>query len=102
MEALGKGTIEFEKCNLKEVLFVPKLSTNLMSVNSITKNGGEVIFTKDEVIIKVKNKVIIKGKKTINGLFKVNLKPKKNEESFLIQKNECKVTSHSGIGNWDI
>jgi len=75
-----------------------------ISVNSITKNGSEVIFTEAKVIIKVKNKVIMKGKKTINGLF-VNLKPEKYQESFLIQKNECEVIQwyrklgHISLGN---
>jgi len=75
MQAFGKGCIEFDNCSLKEVLYVPKLTTNLLSVNSITRNGEEVIFTGDQVIIKVKNKVIIKGEKMSNGLFQVKLKP---------------------------
>jgi len=40
MQALGKGCIEFDNCSLKGVLYVLKLTTNLLSVNSITRNGS--------------------------------------------------------------
>lgn len=58
MEATGIGIIEFDEFKLKEVLYVPNLSSNLLSIHSVMKNGGEVIFKEDEVIIKVQNKVI--------------------------------------------
>lgn len=58
MQARGKGKIEFNECSLREVLYVSNLSTNLLSVNSVTNKGGEVIFTKEEVIIKNSNKVL--------------------------------------------
>jgi len=100
MQAFGKGCIEFDNCSLKEVLYVPKLTTNLLSVNSITRNGGEVIFTDDQVIIKVKNKVIIKGEKMSNGLFQVKLKPELNQESYLTEKTEDKAFQwHRKLGH---
>jgi len=88
MQAFEKGCIEFDNCSLKEVLYVPKLTTNLLSVNSITRNGGKVIFTDDQIIIKVKNKVIIKREKMSNGLFQVKLKPDLNQKSYLTEKTE--------------
>jgi len=33
-QAFGKGCIEFDNCSLKEVLYVPKLTTNLLFVNN--------------------------------------------------------------------
>lgn len=62
---------------------VPELSTNLLSVHSITENGGEVLFTKDKVQVKYNNKEIIKGHKMNNGSFEVKLKPIKQSESYL-------------------
>lgn len=51
MEAQGMGKIKIENCMLNNLLYVPDLSKNLISVNCITKNGGEVKFTKDKVEI---------------------------------------------------
>lgn len=55
------GKIEYDKFVLNEVLYIPNLTTNLLSVNSITKNGGEVNFTKDKVTIKSNNKTVLQG-----------------------------------------
>ncbi|KOX72261.1 hypothetical protein WN51_03280 [Melipona quadrifasciata] len=44
MESKGVGNMNFKEFQLKEVMLVPKLSTNLLSVSQITKNGGEDIF----------------------------------------------------------
>lgn len=100
MYAYGKGSIEFDKCKLKEVLYVPNLSTNLLSVNSITKNGGEVIFTEDEVLVKAENKTIMKGKKMSNGLFQVKLKVDVNIESLLTEKAESQAKQwHRKLGH---
>ncbi|XP_018396370.1 PREDICTED: uncharacterized protein LOC108774708 [Cyphomyrmex costatus] len=69
MQAKGEGRIEFENCSMKKALFVPDLSANLLSVSSITENGGEVIFKEKEVIIKSEDGEL-KGEKLSNGLFK--------------------------------
>jgi len=83
MQAEGIGSIEFDNFRLTEALYVPNLSTNLLSVNKITKNGGEVIFTKEEVKIKYGYRIVLKGQKMSNGLFEVKLKPENNFESYL-------------------
>lgn len=91
MKAHGIGRIEFDKCSLKEVLYIPKLSTNLLSVNSVTKNDGEVIFTKEKVIVKPNNKTVLKEKKMSNGLFQVKLIPEQNDESYLTESNKSQA-----------
>lgn len=63
------GNIETKTCNLTNVLYVPELTKNLMSVNIITEKGGEVTFTKDKVIIK-KEDTIIKGNKILQDYMK--------------------------------
>jgi len=83
MQAEGIGSIEFDNFRLTEALYVPNLSTNLLSVNKITKNSGEVIFTKEEVKIKYGYRIVLKGQKMSNGLFEVKLKPENNFESYL-------------------
>lgn len=49
MNAMYKGNILFNKCILKDVLYVPELSKNLISVHKITNNGGTVRFSANEV-----------------------------------------------------
>lgn len=70
----GTGNIEFGNCVLRDVMYVPDLKTNLLSVNTITENGGEVRFKGKEVEITHNNKMVMKGEKLQNGLFQVKLK----------------------------
>lgn len=44
MKADGIGRVELDTCILKDVLHVPELAKNLLSVSAIMVNGGEVIF----------------------------------------------------------
>ena len=57
MESKGVENMNFKKCELKEVMLVPELSTNLLSVSQITKNGGEVTFSDEKVIVRQNNKI---------------------------------------------
>jgi len=52
MKAKGIGTIETENCILNNVLFVPELSKNLLSV----KSGGMVLVSDKLAEIKKNNK----------------------------------------------
>lgn len=89
MVAEGKGKIMSEKCILNNVTYIPDLSRNLLSVNEITNKGGEVKFTKEEVIITKENEEILKGTKQRNGLYIVNLQ--ENEEQSLLSAREIKI-----------
>lgn len=51
MTAKGTDSMEYGNCKLKEVVYISDLSTNLLSVHSITNSGGEVLFTEKEVKI---------------------------------------------------
>lgn len=50
MKSIGKGSVILRTCILKDVMYVPELSTNLLSVSAITRSGGKVLFTEDELI----------------------------------------------------
>lgn len=52
---------------LNNVLYIPELRKNLLSVNAITNTNSEVIFTGNEVIIKKIDTRVLKGK-TLNRL----------------------------------
>lgn len=75
MKALGRGTVEGDKCKLSNTLFVPELTRNLLSVPAITDNNGAVLFTKKGVKVLKSNfrvppdLVIMEGHKTPRGLF---------------------------------
>lgn len=99
MIAKGVGSLEFEKCKLKEVVYIPDLATNLLSVSEITKNGGEVLFTADEVTISYKNKVILKGNKSKNGLYKINMRSLSENSSYLSESNKEAVSWHRKLGH---
>jgi len=99
MTALGIGDIESEKCNVKDVLFVPDVSKNLFSVKAITENNGEVSFSKDKVEIKnMKNgETVLIGSKSENGLFMVNLNSEK--EVLLTENEKDTVEWHRKLGH---
>jgi len=100
MAAKATGSIEFQECKLKEVVYVPDLSTNLLSVNAMTKNGGEVLFTTKGVTVKHGNKTIMKGEKLQSGLFQVKLKPQKINTTYLTEKRESDTTMwHRKLGH---
>lgn len=76
-EIRGIGNIQFEssdcKIKLKETLFVPDLRTNLLSVSKITQSGLEVIFKRNEAIVRDphKNKKLFVAKRE-KGLYYVS------------------------------
>lgn len=101
MKAEGQGQITGVECILKNVTYVPDLSKNLLSVNAITNNGGEVKFTKDGVIVMRNQEVILKGKKQENGLYIVNIR-KEKEESMLTEVNEKTDEWHRKLAHLSI
>lgn len=73
------GTLNSENCVLKNVMYVPDLNANLISVSAITDHGGEVIFTEKEVMIKKDREQILCGNKKENGLYEIKLYTNKRE-----------------------
>lgn len=74
MKAKAKESMKFE-CQLNNVLYIPNLTSNLLSMNAITNNERTVIFTRNKVFVKHKGQLVLKGTKTDKGLYEV----KKNE-----------------------
>lgn len=89
MKSEGQVKIEGDDFNLKHVLFVPELSTNLLSVNSITANEGEVVFSKVKVIISKHNFTVCEGTKQPNGLYIVEVKTNKPGSLLVGNKITC-------------
>lgn len=72
MKSTSIGKLEFQECKLKKVMVVPEISANLLSVREITKHGGEIIFTGNEVIISKKGIEILKGEASREGQYRIN------------------------------
>ncbi|KAJ8884220.1 hypothetical protein PR048_016077 [Dryococelus australis] len=90
----------YHECVLKNVLYVPGLTINLISVHKITENGG-VKFTDNGVEI-LKGRTKITGEKDNSGLYNINLNC---SETILL--SESKQTSdlnlwHRRIGNFNV
>lgn len=94
-----KGKIETETVNLTNVLYVPELPKNLISVNEITENNGQVLFTKNKVIISKDNQEVLTGKKNENGLYSVKLKLQKEETTFLTSEHNTALNWHIKLGH---
>ncbi|KMQ81727.1 copia protein [Lasius niger] len=99
MEVKGIGSLHFDTCILKNVMYVPDLSTNLLSVNAITDKGGEVLFTKTGVEVKQQGKVVIRGNKSKSGLYKITLETKKEEMAYSIPKENMSTEWHKRLGH---
>lgn len=100
MKSEGCGKIEAEDFNLKNVLYVPELSANLLSVNSITENEGEVIFSKNKVIISKDKMIVCEGIKQPNGLYIVDVTTGKPSSLLVESKKGLSVNDwHVRLGH---
>lgn len=80
--AIGKGKYSFHsgryEGDLFDVMFVPGLSENLLSVGHAMAKGNEIEFSNDEVLFKQNSITRLKGRKILGNLFVVELKPSKS------------------------
>lgn len=102
MMSKGTGILESENCILNNVMYIPELSANLISVPAITENGGEVTFMKDKVVIKKNNEEILCGKRKENGLYEVNLHPEVKGKSYVVQRLNSAENWHKRLGHLSI
>ena len=80
LEVRGSGCVQLEldvngtskKCMLTNVLYVPRLGYNLLSVSAMNDRGAEVKFVKGLCHV-VKNSVVVAVARYFNGLFKLNV-----------------------------
>jgi hypothetical protein len=76
--------------HISEVLHVPRLSTNLLSVNSIVNKGTIVLFTKDGCILydsEVKGKVLAKSYPE-SGIYCLNTKANSTQFAKIATKDK--------------
>ncbi|MCO5559847.1 hypothetical protein L7F22_013451 [Adiantum nelumboides] len=100
----GKGTITIqmlqgEEKDLSNVLLVPGITINLISVGQIVEKGYEVKFNKDECYVKNdKGKVVAHGKK--NGrLFKLKMNATHNANFSSHSSSSSLILWHKRLGH---
>ena len=98
IKAKSSGIYESPKCKLNDVLFVPDLSKNLLSVNAITQKNGKVIFEKDLVKIFQNDSLVLTGKKGSNGLYEIKLDSEREAQALIASKNDS-VNWHRKLGH---
>ncbi|KAF6202186.1 hypothetical protein GE061_004584 [Apolygus lucorum] len=98
IKAQSSGILETPECKLNDVLFVPDLSKNLLSVNAITQKNGKVIFEKDKVQIFQNGQLVLDGQKNSNGLFEIEMGSVKDEKALIASRSDS-VNWHRKLGH---
>ena len=80
--AIGEGKVDLKSCKnsnidikLEKVMYVPRLSKNLLSVPAMALIGAEIMFNKGNCIVKKNGKEYIIGDLLDNKLYKMNTIP---------------------------
>ncbi|UYV80232.1 K02A2.6-like, partial [Cordylochernes scorpioides] len=100
--AKSVGKIQGKKCDLKEVMFVPNLTNNLLSVSAITRNKGKVVFEDEKVFVVKNGKKVLEGEKQENGLYTINIEtenPEIEESHLTATRNEEMLKWHRKMGH---
>ena len=81
LQATGRGTVflnikfaekKFNKCKLRDVLYVPDLSCNLLSVSQVTTSGKVVKFTDADSQILDENEKLVAKASRVGALYYLN------------------------------
>ena len=98
LKVKGIGTVECEiitknkkqKLSISETLYVPDLSTNLISIGVLSKKGFEINFNEDSCKIKLNNEIIAEGTKWIHNinLYQLKIEISNERQAMIIQTND--------------
>ncbi|KAG7307913.1 hypothetical protein JYU34_006528 [Plutella xylostella] len=82
---------------VKNVLCIPNLTTNLLSVSELIRNGNKVTFSEDICRIYNRNNVLVGKAQLINGVYKLNIK----QESLFVgtAMQETSMLWHRRLGH---
>jgi Pol polyprotein, beta-barrel domain len=78
---------------LHNVIFVPKLNPNLLSVGRMTTANVNVVFSRSDTSLLINGEFIAKGTK-INNLFAYMAQPSPESASYLSEPNELTLWHH--------
>lgn len=65
---------QYNKILFQNVLYVPELTTNLLSVSQIIKKGGQVKFNRKGCLIFNKNNVVVATASLVNNMYRLDIK----------------------------
>jgi hypothetical protein len=94
---------ELVKVNISDVLYVPQLQGNLLSVNSLVKKGFKVEFAEEGCQILKENQTIVVGKAKTTGIYQLKQCDKiipNRHESFNDSKPEFSEKIQEENGEW--
>jgi hypothetical protein len=80
--------------HLANCLYVPQLSSNLISISQLDKAGSDIMFTEGKAILRKNNKMTLIGKMLDTNLYEVNAK-----SLALPKMDSANTASISGLGN---
>ena len=88
-EVKGSGTILVDKFingtwvpgSIENVLYVPRLRKNLLSVGVCTSEGYNVVFRKQDVEISIDNEIIAQGKIQCNKIYRLLFKVREGHQA---------------------
>ena len=95
VEATGRGVVALEvtttgdkikKCKLHDVLYVPNLSYNLLSVSKATKSGKKVEFSEAGCEIMDENRMLIATATNIRSLYYLNCREDRRKVNVAAEK----------------
>jgi hypothetical protein len=87
---------------LKNVLYVPNLGVNLVSICSATeKDNVQILFSENEVLFSKNGKLSIKEKKASNGLYQLDITaiPKSEHNALIVRQTAPLTTWHERLGH---
>lgn len=93
----GDGNFTFGDGNVKvnNVMHVPDLAVNLLSVSQIVKNGNTVVFDSEGCSVYNKDKEMVLSCKTAGGVYRVDVD---NKKCFVAGKGTSALTWHRRLG----
>ena len=107
IKAYGKGIIKLRSfvdgkiinCHLENVLYVPKITMNLISLGSVLDKGFELFSNQEVCTLKKNNKVFCIGKR-FRGLYKMMVELRADESnSFNVCRAESYDLWHARLGH---
>ena len=112
VKGIGKGAIKcivkrdkVSQINIDDVLYVPKLASNLLSVKKLTKGGYRLVFEDDNCIITEKSGEVRAVASLSPELYKVKLVERAYKASEAIKSGhseDCQHMWHRRFGHRDI
>lgn len=108
VDVLGEGEIAFStkvdgratKAILRNVLYIPTLTTNLVSVGALADAGTTTIFDNGKCFLKNNNHVIAEGTRLRDKLYTLNLEVKQPSHKALYTKEARTMTEwHQTLGH---